>query len=92
MTSKALISQFNFQRCFLWPTSPIPGHVSYRPPKDRWQSLRHRTEQAIYWLSTSDGAFYLDVWSICIYPACEPSSREPGCIRADSSLLRHHIP
>ena len=66
-----LTTQFTFQRCFLWPTSPVPSHVTYRPSRDRWQSLRQRSEQAVYWLNTADGAFYLDVWSICIYPACQ---------------------
>jgi hypothetical protein len=69
-----LTTQFTFQRCFLWPTSPVPSHVTYRPSRDRWQSLKQRAEQAVYWLNTADGAFYLDVWSICIYPACQSQS------------------
>jgi hypothetical protein len=48
--------------------------VTYRPSRDRWQNLKQRSEQAVYWLNTADGAFYLDVWSICIYPACQSRS------------------
>ena len=42
----------------------------YRPSRERWAELCQRAEQAIYWLNTPDGAFYLDVWSIAVYPAC----------------------
>lgn len=69
----ALTSQFTFQRCFLWPTAPLPPLLTYRPSKERWLDLRQRAEQAVYWLNSSEGSFYLDVWSNTVYPACTPS-------------------
>ncbi|GFZ44923.1 hypothetical protein JCM24511_02649 [Saitozyma sp. JCM 24511] len=61
--------EFTLQRCFLWPTSPIPPHITYRPTRERWMALVQRVEDAVHWLNTPDGAFYLDVWSNTVYPA-----------------------
>lgn len=69
-----LTVQFTLQRCFLWPTSPIPPHITYRPTRERWMALVQRVEDAVHWLNTPDGAFYLDVWSNTVYPACKSGS------------------
>ncbi|KAL7423535.1 hypothetical protein Q5752_001115 [Cryptotrichosporon argae] len=61
--------EFTLQRCFLWPTGSMPSHITYRPGRERWLELCQRTERAIHWMNTSEGAFYLDVWSFTIYPA-----------------------
>nr|XP_019006740.1 uncharacterized protein I203_00333 [Kwoniella mangroviensis CBS 8507]OCF70201.1 hypothetical protein I203_00333 [Kwoniella mangroviensis CBS 8507] len=61
--------EFTFQRSFLWPSTPIPSQISFRPSRDRWVNLCQRAEQAAYWLNSPDGAYYLDVWSITVYAA-----------------------
>lgn len=63
-------AQFTFQRTLLWPASPLPSHITFKPSRERWLLLCQRAEQAIYWMSSPDGAFYLDIWSMTIYPAC----------------------
>lgn len=62
--------QFTFQRSLLWPTSPVSAHVTFRPSRQRWVELCSRAEQAVYWMQSPDGAFYLDTWSCTSYPAC----------------------
>nr|XP_018263463.1 uncharacterized protein I303_03332 [Kwoniella dejecticola CBS 10117]OBR85621.1 hypothetical protein I303_03332 [Kwoniella dejecticola CBS 10117] len=64
-----IVLEFTFQRSFLWPSTPIPPQLSFRPSRDRWVNLCQRAEQAVYWLNSPDGAYYLDVWSITVYAA-----------------------
>ncbi|WWC69091.1 uncharacterized protein I206_103027 [Kwoniella pini CBS 10737] len=64
-----VVLEFTFQRVFLWPSTPIPYQVSFRPSRERWVNLCQRAEQAVYWLNSPDGAYYLDVWSITVYAA-----------------------
>nr|XP_019044460.1 hypothetical protein I302_06371 [Kwoniella bestiolae CBS 10118]OCF23390.1 hypothetical protein I302_06371 [Kwoniella bestiolae CBS 10118] len=64
-----VVLEFTFQRNFLWPSTPTPSQISFRPSRDRWVSLCQRAEQAVYWLNSPDGAYYLDVWSITVYAA-----------------------
>ncbi|OCF35093.1 hypothetical protein I316_03133 [Kwoniella heveanensis BCC8398] len=49
-----VVLEFTFQRSFLWPTTPIPAQLTFRPSRDRWVSLCQRAEQAVYWLNTPD--------------------------------------
>ncbi|WWC93569.1 hypothetical protein V866_000404 [Kwoniella sp. B9012] len=64
-----VVLEFTFQRSFLWPSTSVPSQISFRPSRDRWISLCQRAEQAVYWLNSPDGAYYLDVWSITVYAA-----------------------
>ncbi|WVF69042.1 hypothetical protein IAT40_003816 [Kwoniella sp. CBS 6097] len=64
-----VVLEFTFQRSFMWPTTPIPSQLTFRPSRDRWVSLCQRAEQAVYWFNTLDGSFYLDIWSNTVYAA-----------------------
>ncbi|WWD18843.1 hypothetical protein CI109_103298 [Kwoniella shandongensis] len=64
----SVATEFTFLRSFMWPTRPIPTHISFRPDTSRWTNLILKAQQVIDWLATPLGAFHLDIWSITIYP------------------------
>ncbi|KAK8864133.1 hypothetical protein IAR55_001379 [Kwoniella newhampshirensis] len=64
----SVATEFTFLRAFMWPSRPIPNHISFRPDSSRWPDLVRKSQQAIDWLVTSMGQFYLDIWAITIYP------------------------
>ncbi|TYJ58425.1 hypothetical protein B9479_000971 [Cryptococcus floricola] len=60
--------EFTLLRPFLFPTRPIPAHITYRPSSLLLLNLIDRSETALDWLSTAEGELYLDVWGITVYP------------------------
>lgn len=57
--------EFTLFRSF-W-SSP-PHHMTYRPPLGRWDSMVLAAQRAIAWAATDQGAYYLDVWALLVYP------------------------
>ncbi|ORY35063.1 hypothetical protein BCR39DRAFT_563621 [Naematelia encephala] len=60
--------EFTFLRGFSWPASRLPAHITFRPAPQRWPTLVDRALTAVAWLLTPQGAFYLDIWDMMIYP------------------------
>ncbi|WVQ84261.1 hypothetical protein IAT38_006413 [Cryptococcus sp. DSM 104549] len=60
--------EFSFLHVFLFPTRPIPPHITFRPDLERWLDLIVRSERVIEWMETAEGQFYLDVWAMMAYP------------------------
>ncbi|WVQ84259.1 hypothetical protein IAT38_006411 [Cryptococcus sp. DSM 104549] len=60
--------EFQYLQPFMFPTRPVPPHITFRPDPERWIDLLIRSEHAIEWMELSEGQFYLDVWSMMAYP------------------------
>nr|XP_019043146.1 hypothetical protein I302_07717 [Kwoniella bestiolae CBS 10118]OCF22076.1 hypothetical protein I302_07717 [Kwoniella bestiolae CBS 10118] len=59
---------------FLRPFSPrnisgLPAHITFRPTHGSIDRLVERAINSLFWLASEEGAFYLDVWSMTVYPA-----------------------
>nr|XP_018262682.1 uncharacterized protein I303_04161 [Kwoniella dejecticola CBS 10117]OBR84840.1 hypothetical protein I303_04161 [Kwoniella dejecticola CBS 10117] len=51
--------------------SGLPAHINFRPAHGSIDRLVERAINSLFWLSSEEGTFYLDVWSMTAYPACE---------------------
>ncbi|ODO00094.1 hypothetical protein I350_06719 [Cryptococcus amylolentus CBS 6273] len=94
--------EFTLLRPFLFPTRPIPAHITYRPSSLLLLNLIDRSETALDWLSTAEGDLYLDVWGITVYPlvTCilinlyaynHPSPSPPATISNSQARALHYL-
>ncbi|WWD00931.1 hypothetical protein V866_007869 [Kwoniella sp. B9012] len=62
--------EYTFLRPFLpRNVSGLPAHINFRPTHGSIDRLVERAVNSLFWLASEEGAFYLDVWSMTVYPA-----------------------